>query len=114
MRTPVPINDPRGLEVPEAFETERLLIRCPLPGDGEAVNTAVAESLECLSPWMSWAQGVLPVDETEELQRSNYLAYNKRSAFHFNVFLKHTGEFVSKPALFNIDWKVPSCEIGYW
>jgi RimJ/RimL family protein N-acetyltransferase len=114
MRTPVPIDAPRSLAVPEEFETDRLLLRCPLPGDGEAVNAAVAESLDSLRPWMDWAADVLPVAETEALQCGNCLAYRQRSAFHFNVFLKQTGEFVSKPALFNIDWKIPSCEIGYW
>ncbi len=114
MPAPVPITDPKGLTVPETFETPRLQIRCPLAGDGAAVNAALAESLPSLRPWMHWAQGIPTVQESEMLQRENCFAYRQHSAFHFNAFLKETGEFVSKPALFAIDWSVPRCEIGYW
>ena len=34
------------LDFPESFETERLLIRCPLPGDGHELHAAVRESIE--------------------------------------------------------------------
>ena len=110
----VPHLDLRSLVVPDEFETERLLIRCPLPGDGAAVNAALAESLPRLSTWMDWAQELPEVAESEELQHSGIIAYRQRRAFHFNAFLKETGEFVSKPSLFAIDWRVPCCEVGYW
>lgn len=114
MVTPVPIKEPQRLDVPETLETSRLLIRCPLPGDGAAVNAALAQSIDILRPWMEWAQEVPSVEETETLQCANCLAYRQRKAFHFNAFLKTSGEFVSKPALFAVDWNVPRCEIGYW
>jgi RimJ/RimL family protein N-acetyltransferase len=63
---------------------------------------------------MDWAQEVPDVAESEELQRVNCVAYRQRRAFHFNAYLKATGEFVSKPALFAIDWTIPCCEVGYW
>ncbi|MEJ2289371.1 MAG: hypothetical protein P8Y02_12175 [Deinococcales bacterium] len=44
------------LEVPEAFETERLLLRAMRPGAGEAVAAAVAESLEELHTWIPWSR----------------------------------------------------------
>jgi hypothetical protein len=39
-------------DFPESFETERLGIRSPMPGDGEEVYAAVSESLDELKPWM--------------------------------------------------------------
>ncbi len=35
---------------PDAFETERLLIRSPMPGDGPELYAAVRESMEDLLP----------------------------------------------------------------
>ena len=40
------------IDFPESFETERLSIRSPLPGDGREMHAAVRESIEELSPWM--------------------------------------------------------------
>ena len=42
------------VDFPESFETERLLIRSPLPGDGPELYAAIRESSEDLSPWMAW------------------------------------------------------------
>jgi hypothetical protein len=39
-------------EIPERFETERLIIRAPLSADGILVNEAIRESIEELRPWM--------------------------------------------------------------
>jgi hypothetical protein len=50
MNNPV---DPILIEFPESFETERLLIRASLWGDGVSMNVAIAESLEELKPWMN-------------------------------------------------------------
>jgi hypothetical protein len=49
-------------DFPESFETERLLIRCPMPGDGAEVYAAVSESLDELRPWMPWARERLTAD----------------------------------------------------
>ena len=38
--------DPLLLDVPDAFETERLIVRCPRPGDGRLVYEALVESLD--------------------------------------------------------------------
>ena len=52
-------------DFPESFETERLLIRCPMPGDGAEVHAAVFESLDKLRPWMPWARERLTADVEE-------------------------------------------------
>ena len=39
-------------DFPEAFETGRLLIRSPMPGDGPELHAAVRESMDELLPWM--------------------------------------------------------------
>ena len=51
-------------EIPYSFDTERLTIRGPLPGDGDKVRTAVLESQAELKPWMPWAVKLQTFEET--------------------------------------------------
>jgi RimJ/RimL family protein N-acetyltransferase len=108
MRSPV------LLDFPDSFETERLLIRCPHPGDGPAVNAAIVESVEHLRPWMEWAQKAPTVEETEERLRRAQCHWLERSDLPLSLWLKETGEYVGGSGLHRIDWDVPRFEIGYW
>lgn len=52
-------------DFPNEFYTERLLIRLPLPGDGEAVFQAVQTSRGELKKWMAFAQKSQSLEDTE-------------------------------------------------
>ena len=101
-------------DFPESFETERLLIRCPLPGDGAEVYAAVSESLDELRPWMPWARERLTADVEEENMRQARAAFLERRDLMLLLFLKGTGTLVGGSGLHRIDWAVPKFEIGYW
>ncbi len=47
-----PNQNPILLSFPESFETQRLLIRSPMYGDGVLVHKALHESAAELRPWM--------------------------------------------------------------
>jgi len=57
--------NPVLLDFPDSFETERLTIRSPMPGDGEELQAAVVESIDNLRPWMPWADHIPTVEEEE-------------------------------------------------
>ena len=59
------MTSPLLLHVPDSFESERLLIRAPQPGDGTEVHAAITESLAELRPWMPWAHPGQSVDDVE-------------------------------------------------
>ncbi len=101
-------------DFPHRFETARLLIRAPLPGDGRAVNEAVRESLDRLRPWLPWAQRLPTAEEQEESVRRAWVAFLERRDLRLHLFRKDTGEFVGGSGLHRIDWSVPRFEIGYW
>jgi RimJ/RimL family protein N-acetyltransferase len=106
-------DDPILRDFPEAFESERLLIRCPMPGDGPAVHEAIAESLDELLPWMPWAHGPQSPDRSEAFARRARADFLLRRDLPLFLFLRD-GTFVGGSGLHWIDWKVPRFEIGYW
>lgn len=108
------IEKPILLEIPDSFQTERLIIRAPKAGDGAAVNEAVRESLEHLKPWMPWADHEPTVDESEELVRRGAARWILREDLWLLLFRKSDGMYVGGSGLHRMNWNVPSFEIGYW
>jgi RimJ/RimL family protein N-acetyltransferase len=106
--------DPILLDFPDSFETERLTIRSPLPGDGEELQAAVAESIEDMRPWMPWANHVPTVEEEEDAVRRGRARFLTREDLWLLLFLKGTHTLVGGSGLHRMDWDVPRFEIGYF
>ena len=102
------------VEFPDRFETERLTIRSPLPGDGAEVQAAVAETIEDLRPWMPWADHAPTVAEAESDVRRARAHFLTREDLWLFLFLKGTHTLVGGSGFHQIDWNVPRLEIGYW
>jgi len=102
-------------EFPHSFETERLTIRCPLPGDGPELNVALLETWENLRQWMPWAGGDKPtIEESEANVREAYARFLTREDLRLSLFLKGTDTLVGSSGLHRMNWSVPKFEIGYW
>jgi RimJ/RimL family protein N-acetyltransferase len=112
----VGIEKPILLDFPDSFETERLLIRAPRAGDGQAMNVAIAESINNLKRWlpMPWTQNIQTVAETEELVRRWVALWILREDFRLGLFRKTDGLYVGGCGLHRVDWNVMRFEIGYW
>ncbi|KIL38777.1 hypothetical protein SD70_24100 [Gordoniibacillus kamchatkensis] len=106
--------DPANIRFDERFYTERLLMRLPLPGDGQAVYEAVQDSLPELRPWMIWAHRHQSLEETERLVEDSHAAFLDRTDLRFHAFLRSTGKLVLCCGLHRIDWDARKFEIGYW
>lgn len=102
------------VEFPDRFETERLTIRSPLPGDGAELQAAVAETIEDLRLWMPWADHVPTVEEEEAEVRRARARFLTREDLWLFLFLKDTHTLVGSSGFHRIDWNVPRLEIGYW
>jgi RimJ/RimL family protein N-acetyltransferase len=102
------------LDLPESFETERLSIRSPLPGDGPEVYRAIMESIEELSAWMAWPKEHRTVDDSEASARRARVAFLARSELRLHLYPKGTDTLVGIAGLQSIDWDVPKFEVGYW
>jgi ribosomal-protein-serine acetyltransferase len=107
--------NPILLNFPDHFETERLLVRCPRPGDGAEINAAIRESWAELRPWMPFAAGEYPtIEESEARVRRIQADFLQRKDLPFLAFLKGTETLVISTGLHRINWDVPRFEIGYW
>ena len=99
---------------PDAFESERLIIRAPKIGDGLDVWNSIQQSMDSLRLWMPWATPALKLDETEESLRQSIADFITRKDLRLHLYLKETGEFIGSSGLHRIDWSIPKFEIGYW
>ncbi len=108
------VNNPALLDFPEQFETERLLIRPPRPGDGAIMHAAVMESLAELRLWLPWALNPADAEGYEAICRRKYAEWLLREDLMLTLWRRADGVFVGASGLHRIDWSVPRMEIGYW
>lgn len=85
-------------DFPDEFETERLLIRSPMPGDGEEKRRAVSESLESLKPWLNWVQREPTPGEAEVEVREARVRFLERTDLRMLLFDRESGELVGAAA----------------
>lgn len=108
------MTDPILIEFPDKIETERLILRAARPGDGTAVHQSVAESQAFLKDWMPWAVDIPDADGYEKWARENHVSFTSRTNLAMIMIAKDNGKIVGGTGFHNLDWKVPSFEIGYW
>lgn len=101
-------------DFPEAFQTRRLWIRSPQPGDGSEKHRALAESAERLRPWIRWAHHEKTPEDSEAAARRARAAFVERTDLQMLLFEKESGELAGGSGLHRMDWEVPKFEIGYW
>jgi len=101
-------------DFPYSFETKRLTIRGPLPGDGLELFTAVTESQAELKPWMPWAVNIPDAEAHEVRVREGQLKFLAREDLWLMLLLKGTNTIIGGSGLHRLDWDVPKFEIGYW
>jgi len=108
------VENPILLNIPEQFETDRLIVKAPKIGDGTMIGEAITESHAELKPWLTWADPLPTHEKNEEMNRLSIVSFLRREVFRMNVHQKSDGLFVGVTSLHHIDWSVPAFEIGYW
>ena len=105
------------LQFPDQFESQRLLIRCPRPGDGPLVYEAVCETLSDLRAWpasLPWAVFDPSVDASENYCQQGHAAFAARRDLPLLLFQKDSGALVGASGLHRMDWAQRRFEVGYW
>lgn len=106
--------DPLLKDIPTAIETKRLLLRCPQPGDGAAMHDAIDESLDVFQKWFPWAHEARTLESSEANVRKAQTKFLRREGLPFMIWLNDAETLIGRAGFVNIDWKIPSFEIGYW
>jgi RimJ/RimL family protein N-acetyltransferase len=109
--------NPLDLQFPEQFESQRLLIRCPRPGDGPLVYEAVCETLSDLRAWpvsLPWAVFEPSVDASENYCQQGHAAFAARRDLPLLLFHKGSGALVGASGLHRMNWAQGRFEVGYW
>ena len=109
--------NPLDLQFSDQFESQRLLIRRPRPGDGRAVYEAVCETLTELRAWpasLPWAMFEPSVEASENYCRQGHEAFAARRDLPLLLFLKGTDVLVGASGLHRMDWLERRFEVGYW
>ena len=101
-------------DFPHSFETARLTVRRPEPGDGAEINAAIRETWADLHEWMPWAMRRPTVEESEQFVRKAHAKFVEREDLLFLLFEKGSRTLVGGSGLHRIDWRIPSFDIGYW
>ena len=112
------MDDPLLIDVPDRIESERLVLRCPHAGDGEALHAAVSSSLQMLRPWALWAREVPSVDTSEAYCRRMHARFVLREDLVLLIFERGSedgaGPVLGAVGLHRIDWQMRTFELGYW
>ena len=109
--------DPLLLDLPDQFETERLLIRAPHTGDGPVVHEAIMETLDDLRRFPSslrWALETQTLERAESFCRRGAAFWLLRADLPMLLFRKADGEFVGGSGVHRFDWAERRFEIGWW
>ena len=101
-------------ELPTQLVGERVLLRPYQAGDGQALFEAVDKSREHLLPWMPWGGQHGSVADSETWVRKAQAKWILREDLGLGVWDRATGRYLGGSGLHQIDWDVPSFEIGYW
>jgi RimJ/RimL family protein N-acetyltransferase len=115
--TTQPAFNPVLLDIPDHFETGRLLVRAPRPGDGATVHASIAETLDDLRRHpasMIWAVQEQSVARAEEFCRRGAANWIIRADFPMLIFRRDGGEHVGNCGLHRFNWDTRVFEIGWW
>ena len=109
------MKSPLLLDIPNEFQSKRLLMRCCLPGDGTHVHEAESETYDQLKQWFGpWAKEPCTKDQTEERVRQSQFKFIDRSELVFNCYMKEDGKLAARAWFSRIEWALPKAMFGMW
>jgi RimJ/RimL family protein N-acetyltransferase len=109
--------DPLLLELPGHIDTQRLHLRVPRAGDGEALYAAIVESLPELRRFLAslpWVAAEPSPEASEAWCRNAAANFLARRDLPFLMFEREGGALVGATGLHRTVWETPRTEIGYW
>lgn len=108
---------PLLINVPDRFETSRLVLRPHKSGDGPVLHEALVESIAELRQFLwvlPWVAEEQTRDSAEIRCRRCEANFLSRTDLAFLAFERSSGRLVGSVGLHRTDWDLPKTEVGYW
>ncbi|MBO9129798.1 GNAT family N-acetyltransferase [Bacillus sp. 165] len=105
--------NPLLLDFPTMFQTKRLLIRKPFPGDGMEVYEAIQSSKSILDLWMPSVSTISSEEQAEALIREEHARFLLREHLTFHMYHREEGFFIGALTLIPA-WNIPKFELRFW
>jgi len=105
------------INIPLAFETERLFIRPFEPEDASQLYSALDESIAELReylwflPWVAETQTVASAEARCVNAKNNF---EQKLDFAYLAFDKTSSHLIASVGFHRTDWTIPKTEIGFW
>jgi RimJ/RimL family protein N-acetyltransferase len=99
------------------LESPRMWLRCPYPGDGEALYQGVSESLAQLREWpdsLPWAQQPQSPRVSEDYCQTAYAAWAMGVSWPLLMIDKASDQLVGSVGFHQMDHATHTWELGYW
>jgi ribosomal-protein-serine acetyltransferase len=106
--------NPILLDIPNQFESARLILRTPSDGDGNIIFPAIQETQDTLTKWFPQIRIPQTIAEAEEHLREEQANLLLRQSIRLLIFRQDTGDFIGEAQFTDFDWNIPRCEINYW
>jgi RimJ/RimL family protein N-acetyltransferase len=104
------------LDIPDRFETARLLLRRYEPGDGPMYFAIGQKNRQHLQQFEAGnvILSAKTVDEAEALVRELHVDWVARNSFFLGAFDRETLEFIAQIFIGVVNWDLPEFEVGYF
>jgi RimJ/RimL family protein N-acetyltransferase len=99
----------------DGLRGRRVIVRLWADSDAEELFGAIDRSRAHLRPWMEWVDRHQDVADTQDYITRTLLDFTRRESMALGIFDRTDNRTVlGSTGLHDIDWTVPSFEIGYW
>lgn len=102
---------------PQELQTPRMWLRCPMPGDGDAVYQGVQQTLAQLQTWpdsLPWAQQAQSPEISEDYCQTCYASWVMGLRWPLLMWDKHTEQLSGSIGFHQLDHDSQTWELGYW
>jgi RimJ/RimL family protein N-acetyltransferase len=101
----------------QVIETPRMWLRCPMPGDGDALYLCVQQTLAQLQTWpdsLPWALQPQSPDISEDYCQTCYAAWVMGLRWPLLMWDKDTAQLAGSIGFHHINHDTQTWELGYW
>lgn len=110
------MTDPKTIAVPMPILTSRLRLEAISPKYARQHVEALIESQQEIGRFFPWihAPGALDLEARKKWLRNEARNFKSRKKLYMLAFERDTGKLVSGTGFHDINWAIPSLDIGYW